>query len=213
MKLIILGPPGSGKGTVSERLAKEFKLYHLSVGEMLRKEAKKNTAQGKKIRSYIEKGDLVPPKIAVDIVKQKIAKKANYILDGFPRSLQQAKIFEGNHFDAAIYLHLSQPKVIERLSGRLLDPHTGKIYHRLYLPPPKNISKRLIQRKDDQPLVIKERFKVYHRETEPVIKFYQQKKILLKVDASGTPNQVYALVKKELLEHIQHKIKLYKQLS
>lgn len=204
MKIIILGPPGSGKGTVSEQLAKEFKLFHLSVGEMLRKEAKRNTAAGKRIRSYIEKGDLVPSQLAVNIVKQKVKNKNRYLLDGFPRSLDQAKKIEDLKLDYAIYLHLPQSKVIERLSGRLLDPVTGKTYHQKYLPPPKNILNRLVQRKDDNPKVIKERFKVYNKETKPLIQYYRKKRILLSIDASGNPKQVYQLVKKNLTKHIQH---------
>ena len=204
MKIIILGPPGSGKGTVSEQLAKEFKLFHLSIGEMLRKEAKRNTQAGKKIRRYIEKGDLVPVQLAVKIVKQKVKNKNKYLLDGFPRSVEQARKVEDLDIDLVLYLHLPQSKVIERLSGRLLDPVTGKTYHKKYLPPPKNILKRLVQRKDDHPKVIKERFKVYNKETKPLIKYYQKKEILLSIDASGNPKQVYQLVKKNLAKYIQY---------
>lgn len=196
MKLIILGPPGSGKGTVSERLAKEFHLLHISVGDLLRKEARRKTALGKKISSYIDKGDLVPYQVAVHIAKKAIGKKKNFLFDGFPRSLNQARAIEELHLDAVLYLHLSQQEVVKRLSGRRLDPVTGKTYHLKFLPPPKNIVKRLIQRKDDTPKVIKERFKVYHQETEPVIKYYQQRGKLAKIDGRGNPKEVYGRVKK-----------------
>ncbi|MDO8510959.1 MAG: nucleoside monophosphate kinase [Nanoarchaeota archaeon] len=196
MKLIILGPPGSGKGTVSERLAKDFHLFHVSVGDLLRKEAKKNTALGKKISSYIDKGDLVPHQMAIDIAKKAIDKKQNFIFDGFPRSVDQAKLIQDVDIDAVIYLDVPEKDVVKRLSGRLLDPVTRKTYHLQYLPPPKNIMKRLIQRKDDTPKVIKERFKVYHQETEPVIKYYQKKGVLKKIDGRGDPAAVYARVKK-----------------
>ena len=196
MKVIILGPPGSGKGTVSERLAKDFHLFHVSVGDLLRKEAKKNTALGKKISSYINKGDLVPHQMAIDIAKKAIGKKQNFIFDGFPRSVDQAKLIQDVDIDAVIYLDVPEKDVVKRLSGRLLDPVTRKTYHLQYLPPPKNIMKRLIQRKDDTPKVIKERFKVYHRETEPVIKYYQKKGVLKKIDGRGDPAAVYDRVKK-----------------
>jgi len=196
MKLIILGPPGSGKGTVSERLAKDFHLFHVSVGDLLRKEAKKNTALGKKISSCIDKGDLVPHQLAIDIAKKAIGKKQNFIFDGFPRSVDQAKLIQDVDIDAVIYLDVPEKDVVKRLSGRLLDPVTRKTYHLQYLPPPKNIMKRLIQRKDDTPKVIKERFKVYHRETEPVIKYYQKKGVLKKIDGRGDPAAVYDRVKK-----------------
>ncbi|MEK6900428.1 MAG: nucleoside monophosphate kinase [Nanoarchaeota archaeon] len=198
LKIALLGPPGSGKGTVSERLAEEFKLFHLSAGELLREEVAKGTSIGKEIQKYIEKGRLVPAEFVVQLVKLEVADKKKYILDGFPRSLEQAKEIEDLKLDAVIYLDLSERLVIERLSGRRLDPITGKTYHLKYLPPPKGIEKRLTRRKDDQPSVIKERFKEYHKETEPVIEYYKKKKILKPVDASGTPEEVYSLVKKAL---------------
>ncbi len=196
MKLIILGHPGSGKGTVSERVAKDFRLLHISVGDLLRTEAKKKTTLGRKISSYIDRGDLVPYQLAVHLAKKAISKKNNYLIDGFPRSLEQAKEIEDLKIDLVIYLDVPEKEVIKRLSGRLLDPVTGKTYHLKYLPPPKNIVKRLVQRKDDTPKVIKERFNVYHRETEPVIKYYQKKGILKKIDGMGSPNEVYQKVKR-----------------
>ena len=195
MKLIILGPPGSGKGTVSERLAQDFHLLHISVGDLLRKEAKRKTALGKKIGRYINQGDLVPYKMAVNIAKKAIGKKEHFLFDGFPRSIDQAKEIEDLNIELALYVDVPQQEIIKRLSGRLLDPVTGKTYHTKYLPPPKNIIKRLVQRKDDMPKVIKERFKVYHQQTEPVIKFYQKKGILRKIDGTGKPEAVYQRVK------------------
>ena len=196
MKLIILGPPGSGKGTVSEQLAQEFHFLHVSVGDLLRAETKRKTTLGKEISSYMDKGNLVPHQMAVDIAKKAIGKKKNFLFDGFPRSIDQAKLIEDLDVDLVIYLDAPQEEIVKRLSGRLLDPVTGKTYHQQYLPPPKNIMGRLVQRKDDTPKVIKERFKVYHQETEPVIKYYQKKRILAKIDGTGSPKEVYERVKK-----------------
>ena len=196
MKVIILGPPGSGKGTVAEKLAKEFRLLHVSVGESLRKEAKKKTALGKEISGYINRGDLVPHQIAVDLAKKAIRKKEHFLFDGFPRSLEQAREIEDLKIDLVLYLDVPEKEVVKRLSGRRIDPVTGKTYHQQYLPPPKSIMKRLVQRKDDTPVVIKERFKVYHKETEPVIKYYQKKRILARIDGVGKPEEVYGRVKK-----------------
>jgi len=196
MKLVILGPPGSGKGTVSEKMAKDFHLLHISVGDLLRKEAKRKTPLGKKIADYINKGDLVPYHMAVDIAKKAIGTKKNFLFDGFPRSLNQARAIEDLNIDLVLYLDVPQQEVIKRLSGRRLDPVTGKTYHLQFLPPPKNILQRLVQRKDDKPTVIKERFKVYHQQTEPVIRYYQKKGILAKVDGMGKPEAVYKMVKK-----------------
>ena len=195
MKLIILGPPGSGKGTISERLVKDFNLLHVSIGDLLRKEAKKNTALGKEISGYINKGNLVPHHMAVKIAKKAIKNKKNFLFDGFPRSIDQAKEIENEGIDLALYVSVPEKEVIKRLSGRLLDPVTGKTYHLKYLPPPKNILKRLVHRKDDTPKVIKERFKVYHQETEPVIKHYQKKGILQTINGVGKTEEVYNRVK------------------
>jgi len=196
MKLVILGPPGSGKGTVSEQLVRDFHLLHVSVGDLLRQEAKKKTALGKEISSYIDRGNLVPYQLAVNIAKKAIGKNKNCLFDGFPRSLEQAKEIEDLKIDVVLYIDVPEKEVVDRLSGRLLDPVTGKTYHKKYLPPPKNILKRLVQRKDDTPKVIKERFKVYHQETEPVIRYYQKKGILKKIDGNGKPEEVYRRVKK-----------------
>src|SRR3989344_3418179 len=196
MKLVILGPPGSGKGTVSEQLVRDFHLLHVSVGDLLRQEAKKKTALGKEISSYIDRGNLVPYQLAVNIAKKTIGKNKNCLFDGFPRSVEQAKEIEDLKIDVVLYIDVPEKEVVDRLSGRLLDPVTGKTYHKKYLPPPKNILKRLVQRKDDTPKVIKERFKVYHQETEPVIRYYQKKGILKKIDGNGKPEEVYRRVKK-----------------
>ncbi len=200
MKLIILGPPGSGKGTVSEKLAKEFKLFHLSAGDLLREEIRRKTSLGKQIQKYIDTGNLVPPHLVVEMVKEKLGKKMDYILDGFPRSLDQATKIE--EVDAVIYLSLPEKAIIKRLSGRRIDPITGKTYHLRELPPPRKIAKRLIQRNDDLPSVVKKRLKVYHRETEPVIKYYQNKRILKKINGKGEPQEVYERVRKAMKEMI-----------
>ncbi len=196
MKVIILGYPGSGKGTISERLAKDFHLLHISVGDLLRKEAKQKTPLGKKISRCINKGDLVPAQLAVELAKKAIGRNHNFLFDGFPRSIDQAKAIEELQIDLVLYIDVPQQEIIKRLSGRLLDPVTGKTYQQKYLPPPKTILKRLVQRKDDTPSVIKERFKVYHQQTAPVIKYYLKKGILAKVDGTGRPEVVYERVKK-----------------
>lgn len=198
MRSIVLGPPGSGKGTISEQLAKDFHLLHISIGDLLRQETKKKSALAKEISNYMDKGKLVPHQIAVQIAKKAIGNRKNFIFDGFPRSIDQAKLIEDLDIDLVIYLDVPEKEVVKRLSGRLLDPVTGKTYHKKYLPPPKNILKRLVQRKDDTPKVIKERFKVYHQETEPVIRYYQKKGILAKIDGTGKPKEVYRRVKRVL---------------
>lgn len=203
MKIILLGPPGSGKGTVSERLEKDCGFFHLSAGELLREEVAKKTTIGKEIQSYINKGELAPSKFVVELVKLEVRKKDNYILDGFPRSLEQAKQIEGLKVDAVVLMDVSEEVVIERFAGRRICEKSGHGYHIKYLPPKKAgicdvDGSKLVQRADDKPEVIKKRFVVYHKETQPLINYYEKKKLLHRVDASKKPEDVYNEVKKAL---------------
>lgn len=204
MKIILTGPPGSGKGTMSERLCKDFKLLHVSPGELLREEVRKGTTIGKEIKGIMEKGDLVPNKFVVEIVKLQIEGKKNYILDGFPRSVDQAKEIEDFKVDLVIYLEVSEKVVVERFAGRRMCKNNHG-YHIKYLPPKKKgICDKdglpLRRRKDDNPKVVKERFKVYRKRTQPVINYYKRKGILRKVDGTPLPDEVYKEVKKVVKE-------------
>ena len=201
MKIIIMGPPGSGKGTVSEKLEKDLGLLHVSPGELLREEVTKGTTIGQEIKRFIESGELVPDRFVVEMVKLEVKGKDNYILDGFPRSLDQAKSIEELKIDKVIYLDVSEEEVIKRFAGRRVCEQGAHGYHIDYLKPKKEgicdvDGSKLVQRKDDNPVVIKQRFKVFHEQTEAAKKFYDKKKILIKVDASKEPEMVYSLVKK-----------------
>ncbi|MBU1112198.1 MAG: nucleoside monophosphate kinase [Nanoarchaeota archaeon] len=201
MKIIMLGPPGSGKGTVSEKLEKDFNLFHLSPGELLREEVKKGTTIGKDIKKYIENGDLVPDQFVVEMVKLEVNDKEDYILDGFPRSVGQAKTIDDFGIDMVIYLDVPEKEVIERLSGRRTCPKCGAGFHIKYIPPKKEgkcdlCGSSLIRRKDDDPKSVKERFRVYHEKTQPLIDFFKKKGLLKTVDGAPPPKEVYAEVKK-----------------
>lgn len=205
MKIILLGPPGSGKGTVSECIVKKFKFRHVSAGELLREEVSKGTTIGNDIKRYMEKGGLVPNQFVVEMVKLEVQGKDNYILDGFPRSLSQAEKIEDLKIDAVISLEVSEKQVVERLSGRRLCPKCGMGYHIKFIPPKKagvcdKCGAKLVQRKDDAPAAVKERFRVYHQETKPLTDYFTRKKMLHSLDASKSPEEVCAsaieLVKK-----------------
>lgn len=201
MKLLLLGPPGSGKGTIAEKLEKDFHLTSYSAGELLREEVKKGTTIGKEIAKYLQQGKLVPDQFVVEMIKLEVRGKNNYILDGFPRSLEQAKAIEGLKLSKAIFLDVPEKVVVERLSGRRVCQKGTHTYHLQYLPPKKkgfcdHDGTKLIQRKDDTPKVIRERFRVYHRSTQPVVEYYRKKKRLKVVDGSLSPEEVYRQVKK-----------------
>lgn len=204
MKLILLGAPGSGKGTVSEKLAQDFGYFHLSTGEVLRDEIKKETKLGQEAATYMDKGNLVPDEVVIKIVKQVTLGKKNFILDGFPRTVAQAEAINDLKINLVINLELSEKEVIERISGRLTCEKCEQIFHIKYLPPKRNgicdkCGGKLIQRDDQKPAVVKERFKVYLEKTQPLIDYYRKKKLLKNVDASRKPEEVYETVKKILV--------------
>ncbi len=203
MKLILLGAPGSGKGTISEKLAQDFDYFHLSTGEVLRDEIKKGTKLGQEAQTYMNKGNLVPDEVVIKIVKQITLGKKDFILDGFPRTVAQAEAINDLKINLVINLELSEKEVIERISGRLTCEKCGQIFHTKYIIPKKPgicdvCGGRLIQRDDQKPAVVKERFKVYLEKTQPLIDYYHKKKLLKDVDASRKPDEVYETVKKIL---------------
>jgi len=202
MKIILLGPPGSGKGTISEKLSHDFKLVHISPGELLREEVSKGTHLGSEIKKFIEKGNLVPDKFVAEIVKLELKAHKRFVLDGFPRSVEQAKAIKNTLVDIILYLDVSEKVVIERFEGRRTCAHNHG-YHLTYLPPKKAgicdiDGLPLTRRKDDNPKIVKERFKVYHKITAPLVEYYKKKRLLKKVDASLGPEKVYQEVKKVL---------------
>lgn len=202
MKLVIMGAPGSGKGTVAESLSKEFHLKHISPGEILRDEVVKGTELGKEIKKYLDKGQLAPNEFVNEIVRLELKEAKNFILDGFPRALSQAEFLESiAKIDSVIFLDVPEEKVIERLGGRRICPECEAVYHEKYIKPKKaglcdKCNVKLIQRDDDKPAVIKKRFQVYFEQTRPVIRYFEKRRLLRKVDASGSPAGVYQAVKK-----------------
>ena len=200
MIVVFLGPPGAGKGTQAQRLAEEKGFIHISTGDLLREAVKKGTPLGKKAKEYMDRGELVPDHLIVEMIKEKIPAEGNVILDGFPRTVAQAEALEamlagmGKLVDAVILFDVPDEVVIERLSGRRVDPKTGKVYHIKYNPPPEGVE--VIQRDDDREEVIKKRLEVYRKQTAPLIDFYREKGLLKVIDATKPPEEVY----KELLK-------------
>ena len=202
--IIFLGPPGSGKGTQSERLIKDYGFIQLSTGNILREAIKNRTELGKKAKQYMDAGQLVPDDIIIGIIKDKLneLKDENIIFDGFPRTIPQAEAFdemlakEGKEVDKVILFDVDNEEVVNRLSGRRIDPKTGKTYHIIYNPPPPEIE--VIQRDDDKEDVIRKRLEVYHRQTKPLVDYYKKKGKLVVVNANSPLDDVYNQIKEVL---------------
>jgi len=199
MKLVFIGPPGVGKGTYASALSKIYKIPHISTGEIFRDEIKRETKLGKKIRSYVEKGELVPDEIVIETIKKRLSEddcKNGFILDGYPRTLQQAKALdEFIILDRVLNFVAPDEVIIERISGRRICSQCGAIYHVKFKPPKVPgicdiCGGRLIQRKDDTPEVIERRLDVYKKQFAPIIEYYKENGLLLEVDARELADKV-----------------------
>ncbi len=203
--IIFLGPPGAGKGTQAQRLAQEKGFIQISTGDILREAVKNGTELGKKAKEYMDAGKLVPDDLIISIIKEKLQELEgkDIILDGFPRTIPQAEALDkmlpelDRKVDAVILFEVPDDLVIERLSGRRIDPKTGKVYHVKYNPPPPDVE--VIQRDDDKEEVIRKRLEVYHQQTAPLIEYYKKQNKLHVIDASKSPDEVY----KEILNVIK----------
>ena len=195
MRLVLLGPPGAGKGTHAQVLSKNFGIAHISTGDMLREALREGTPQGLKAKAFMEKGGLVPDEIVIGIVRERLSKKDakhSFILDGFPRTSQQAESLDSMlkelaiPLDLALYFKTSLAVIIRRLSGRRVCSKCGKTYHMTNFRPKVQgvcdvCSGDLMQRPDDREEVIENRLKEYEKQTAPLIDYYKKKKILSEV--------------------------------
>ena len=208
MIIMLLGPPGGGKGTQAVKLFEKYKLPQISTGEILRAEIKKGSELGKEANQYVSKGLLVPDDIMVKIIKKRIVEKDcknGLVLDGFPRTIPQAEALDevlkglGKKIDKVISIVVSEKFLVERLTGRRLCSKCGAGYHIKFSPPKQNgkcdtCGGELIQREDDKEETIKKRFRVYQEQTAPLIRYYRQKGILKEVNGEGDIESVYKLI-------------------
>ncbi len=207
MKLIFLGPPGAGKGTLAVLAKEALNLPHISTGDIFRANIKEGTPLGLKVKKILDSGALVPDETTIEIVQDRLAKPdclSGYLLDGFPRTVQQAQALDGfAKPEAVVNFVLADEIIIQRLSGRRVCKTCGASFHLQNLPPKKDgvcdhCSGELIQRPDDAPEAIQERLRVYKAQTEPLIDFYRQKGLLKDIDASPAPELVLEAMKKAL---------------
>ena len=207
MNLILLGMPGAGKGTQAEIIQREQGIANISTGAMMREISRAETDLGKTVQEYLSSGRLVPDSIIIQILVERISQSDcdnGFLLDGFPRNLDQAKALdEANvEINLILFLKISEEEIIKRMSGRRVHLASGRSYHIAHNPPKVDgkddlTGETLIQREDDHPDVIKKRLQVYYDETEPLLSFYRQKDIsFYEIDASKTLEEVTEDIRK-----------------
>ncbi len=203
MRLIFVGPPGAGKGTQAAKVVERHGIPHVSTGDMFRAAIENGSALGRRVASLIARGSLVPDDITVDMVVERLQQPdccRGFLLDGFPRTLPQAEALEdalarrNKRLDAVILLEVPDELIVERISGRRLDPLTGEIYHVKYNPPPPEVAHRVIQRPDDTECTCRRRLEKYHSETEAILPFYEARGLLVRVDGTSDTDEVAANV-------------------
>lgn len=212
MKIIMLGAPGAGKGTQADMITKKYNVPHISTGDIFRANIKNGTELGKKAKGYMDQGLLVPDSLVVDLVIDRIHQddcKEGYVLDGFPRTIPQAEALdaalavENEEIDAAIDVEVPDDNIVNRMSGRRACLKCGATYHIVYNAPKTegvcdNCGSELVQREDDKPETVLNRLSVYHKETQPLIDYYNQKGKVAEIDGTQDLNAVFADIEKVL---------------
>lgn len=205
MRIILLGPPGAGKGTQGERLVKQYNLPHISTGDIFRAAIKEGTQMGLKAKEYMDKGELVPDEIVVGVVKERLMQPdlaGGYLLDGFPRTVAQAEALDaalvemGTPATGVINVDVNQEELVDRLTGRRVCKSCGSTFHVKFNPPKvRSVCDRcggdLYQRSDDTVETVKQRLEVYRTQTAPLIEFYTKQGILYTVDGSRDIDEVF----------------------
>lgn len=208
MKIIMLGAPGAGKGTQAKMIAEKFAIPHVSTGDIFRANIKNGTELGMEAKKYMDQGLLVPDELTVKILLDRVAKedcRNGYVLDGFPRTIPQAEVLDkaltelGDRIDYAINVDVPDENIINRMSGRRACVNCGATYHLVHIPPKSEgicdtCGSGLILRDDDKPETVKNRLDVYHKQTQPLIDFYEKKGVLKSVDGTQDMKDVFTAI-------------------
>ncbi len=205
LNLVLLGPPGAGKGTQAERLEEDFHLPYIATGNMLRAQVNDGTDLGKKAQEHMDAGRLVPDELIIGMILECVEEdncRDGFLLDGFPRNLEQAERLDeamqrlDRRLNAALLIDVPDDEVVRRITGRRVCTKDGHVYH-VETNPPKHDGvcdidgSKLIQRKDDAPDVIRERLSVYHDQTEPIVGYYEDRGVLKRFDGTRNPTEVH----------------------
>jgi adenylate kinase len=197
--MILVGPPGAGKGTQASALVDHYRIPHVSSGDMLRAAVTQGTELGRRADGFMKSGQLVPDELVISMVIERIGQPDcvhGFMLDGFPRTRPQAEALDralaaaGVNLDVVLLIEVPDELIVERITGRRQDPETGEIYHLKFKPPPPDVAGRLVHRKDDTEQACKQRLEKYHSETAPIVPFYEHKGILRRVDGNAPPGEV-----------------------
>ncbi len=215
MNIILLGPPGAGKGTQAGKIIDKYKIPQISTGDILRAAVRDGTELGKEAKKYMNEGKLVPDSVVIGIIRDRLKEddcKNGYLLDGFPRTIAQAeeldKILEemGSKLDCVISIEVPDEEIIQRITGRRMCKECGAVFHIKYSPPKQDnicdkCSGELYQRDDDKEETVKERLDVYKQQTEPLKEYYKNKNILKEVAGTGDINEIFASIDEILSQY------------
>lgn len=204
VKIILLGPPGAGKGTQAKSISNKYSIPHISTGDIFRKNISENTPLGIEAKSYMDNGQLVPDEVTINMVKDRLQQedcKQGYLLDGFPRTVSQAEALQdfldsrSESLDTALLIEVPRDFILERMTGRRVCPSCGASYHIKFNPAVNGkcelCGSDVVQRKDDTEETVKERLDVYEKQTQPLIDFYKDKNLLSTVDGTQAINKVF----------------------
>jgi adenylate kinase len=212
LNLVLLGPPGSGKGTQGERLQEDLRLPYWATGDILRAAVRDETELGRTAKQYMDAGDLVPDEVIVGVIAERIASPEaldGFILDGFPRTTPQAEALDakleelGRRVGAVLLIDVSDDEVVRRLGGRRTCAENGHVFHIEFNPPKQEgicdiDGSELIVRDDDKPEVIRKRLETYHEKTEPLVSYYDQRGVLRRIEGSAAPDEVTEEIRRAL---------------